>query len=67
MLYDKLSTTTTSSYSQHNTATDELYDNLNKRVDEFVETMLGNKTRTRDRVRYIQPDRCSVPNPTKQI
>ena len=51
----------TSSYSQHK-ATDELYDNLNKRVDEFVETMLG---KTRDRIRYIQPDRCSVPNKFK--
>lgn len=51
----------TSSYSQHK-ATDELYDNLNKRVDEFVETMLG---KTRDRIKYIQPDRCCVPNKFK--
>lgn len=48
----------TGSYSQHR-ATDMLYEQLNKRIDEFVEIMLG---KTKERIRTIKTSSCSVPN-----
>jgi DNA-binding ferritin-like protein len=53
----------TKSYSQHK-ATDELYYNLNKKVDDFVETMLG---KTNDRISFINTDTCKVPNKSQFI
>jgi DNA-binding ferritin-like protein len=54
----------TRSYSQHK-ATDELYERLNKHIDEFVEVLLGKENR---RVKMIEKSlRILDNNTTKEI
>ena len=48
----------TSSYSQHK-ATDDLYSELNKHIDDFVETMLG---KVKSRVHSINISSCRALN-----
>ena len=49
----------TSSYSTHK-ATDQLFDDLNKKTDEFVEVMLGKSEINRDSVLYFPSVKIST-------